>query len=135
MSGPVTFSLSQEQYEALIALARRGTQLPDGTFDQAKVTQLEAFLRSIEKANGIQRFALWIRWQNPTAPLPPRTNFPKTWPPNLSFYLEFLSRPITQQDVLDIVNQRTPNATNIMVTPDPAALLGWTQLSAYFTQP
>jgi hypothetical protein len=127
-----TFTLSQEEYEALIALARRGTRSHDGRTDQLAALQLDSFLKQIEKENGITRYALWIQWQDPTAPLPPGTNFPETWPPNLRYYLEFISRPIAESDVLAVVNPRTPNAMNIMVTPDPAALLGWTPIADFF---
>lgn len=129
-----TFTLSQEEYEALIALARRGTRGRDGRIDQNAAVQLESFLKQIEEENGITRYALWIQWQDPTAPLPPGTNFPETWPPNLRYYLEFISRPIAESDVLAVVNPRTPNAQNIMVTPDPAGLLGWTPIANFFVQ-
>lgn len=127
-----TFTLSQEEYTALAALARKGTWQRDGTINQNAAIELDSFLKQIEKKNGIIRYALWIQWQNPTAPLPPGTNFPETWPPELRFYLEFISRPIAKADVLTVVSQRTPNAQNIMVTPDPAALLGWTLIDDFF---
>jgi hypothetical protein len=131
-----TFTLSQEEYEALIALARRGTHRCQHerhhSTDQLRAKELDSFLKQIEKENGITRYALWIQWQDPTAPLPPGTNFPETWPPDKRYYLEFISRPITQADVLAVVNPRTPNAQNIMVTPDPGALLGWTPIAQYF---
>jgi hypothetical protein len=130
-----TFNLTQEEYEALIALARRGTRSHDGRIDQSAALQLESFLRQIEKENGVTRYALWIQWQDPTAPLPPGVRFPETWPPNLRYYLELLTRPIMQSDVEQVVNTRTPNATNIMVTRDPAALLGWTPLAQFFIGP
>lgn len=131
----MSITISQEQYEALIALARRGAVEPDGSLNQDQALVLDAFLRDIEKSNGIVRYALWIRWQDPTTPLIPTTNFPKTWPPNQQYFLQFISRPITQPDVMKVVTARTPNAINIMVTKDPAALLGWTKLSDYFIQP
>lgn len=127
---PSTLTLTIEQYEALIALARRGRH--HGGADLARVSELDAFLRTIEKANNITRYSLWVRWQDPVAPLPPGTDFPKTWPPQLSYFLELLTRPICKQDVLDVVSQRTPKAVNIMVTPDPAATLGWTLIDDYF---
>jgi hypothetical protein len=130
-----TFTLTQEEYEALIALARRGTWDRDPIRQQQRAVQLDSFLRQIEKENGITRYGLYIQWQDPTAPLPPGTNFPETWPPNLRYYLEFISRPIMQADVMAVVNARTPNAQNILVTPDPAALLGWTPIAQFFVGP
>ncbi len=129
-----TFTLSQEDYEALISLAQAGAQALDPT-SPGKITELDRFLKKIEQNNGIVRYSLFIRWQDPTAPLPPGTNFPLTWPPTLQYFLQFISRPIALTDVMTVVNARTPNAVNIMVTPDPAGVVGWTQLSAWFTMP
>jgi hypothetical protein len=131
----MNLTISQEQYEALLAFAQRGTRCPDGNIDQNRALALDAALKDIESSNGITRYSLWVRWQDPTAPLPPGTNFPKTWPPNLQYFIQFLSRPITQSDVMAIVAQKTSNAVNVMVTPDPAALLGWTKVNDFFVQP
>jgi len=127
-------TLTQQNYEALIALAQRSTVQPDGSIDQTKAQELQGYLREIEKANGITRYSLWIRWQDPSTPLPPgwKANFPKTWPPNLQFFLQLISRPLCKNDVLTVVNARTPKAVNIMVTSDLVALVGWTQLDVYF---
>lgn len=130
-----TFTLTQEQYEALIALAQRGTIQSDGSVNQDRSLALDSFLKSIETANGITRSSLWVQWQDPTQPLPPGVLFPQTWPPNLRYFIQLLTRPICQADVLAVVQQRTPNAMNILVTPDPAALVGWTALAQYFVQP
>ena len=69
MSFPL--SLDQEQYEALIALARKGA-----TGDDAR--RLDAFLQDLEAKNGIIRNTLWVQWQELNQPLPPGTNFPET---------------------------------------------------------
>lgn len=130
-----TFTLSQEQYESLIALAQASTVNPDGSINQDKALVLDAALRDIESANGVTRYSLFIRWQDPLAPLPPGVNFPATWPPTLQFFLQLVTRPISKADVLTVVQQRTPKALNVMVTPDPAGLVGWTQIDAYFVQP
>lgn len=128
-------TLSQEQYEALLSIAQKAAMYPDGSIDQSKALVLEAYARDIEKANGITRSSLWIQWQDPMSPLPPGVNFPSTWPPELRYFLQFLSRGITKADVLAVVSQRTPKAVNILVTPDPAAFTGWTAVNDYFVQP
>lgn len=130
-----TFTLTQEQYEALISLAQQGTRGHDGRVDQQKALVLQAFLADIEKANGITRSSLWIQWQDSKTPLPARTSFPEVWPPELRYFLQFVSRPICKTDVLAVVSQRTASAVNILVTPDPAALVGWTAIDDYFVQP
>lgn len=127
--------LTQEQYEALLALAQRGTVDPDGSMNQERALALDAFLKNIEKTNSIVRHSLWVRWQDPNAPLPPGVRFPKTWPPELQYFIQLITRPVAKTDVLKVVSDRTKNAVNIMVTKDPAALLGWTKVDDYFIQP
>lgn len=129
MTAPSSITLNLEQYEALIALAKQGSP------SQQQQAVLNQFLQEIEQDNGITRYSLYIRWQDPNAPLPPGVRFPETWPPNLEFFLQLLTRPICLNDVMQVVNSRTTNAQNIMVTPDPAGLVGWTQLSNYFVNP
>jgi hypothetical protein len=128
-------TLSQEQYEALVALAQRSTVDPDGSLNQERSLTLQRFLTDLEKANGITRYSLWVRWQDPTAPLPPGVRFPATWPPELQYFIQFITRPIAKTDVLSMVKERTPNALNILVTPDPAGLVGWCKIDDFFTQP
>jgi hypothetical protein len=135
MTAPSSITLSLEEYEAFIALATQSTVNADGSIDQQKVNVLSAFLKKVEQENNITRSSLWIRWQDPTAPLPLGVRFPETWPPNLQRFLQLLTRPIAKTDVMTIVTAQTPNAINIMVTPDPAGLVGWTQLSAFFVNP
>jgi hypothetical protein len=120
------FSMDQEQYEALIALARRGT-----TTDQEK-RELDSFLASIEKANGVVRYKLWVQWQEADAPLPPTAQFPDTWPPELRRYIEFISRPVARTDVDQLLRVFAKNPVNVLVTPDPAAKVGWTKLADFF---
>jgi hypothetical protein len=135
MTAPSSISLSLEEYEALISLAQQSTLNPDGSLNQTKAAQLAAFLAQIERENNITRYSLWVRWQDPNAPLPPGIRFPETWPPNLQRFIQFLTRPIAQSDVMQAVTAMTANPQNIMVTPDPAGLVGWTQLAAYFVNP
>lgn len=130
----MSITLTQEQYEALVSLAQQGTLASDGTTDQDKALTLSAFLADIERANNITRYSLWVRWQDPTAPLPPGVRFPTSWPPSLQYFIQLLTRPITYTDVTTLVASRTPNALNILVTKDPAGLVGWAKLDDYFVQ-
>jgi hypothetical protein len=122
MSSSITLTL--DQYTSLIGLARKGAGQQQ--FD------LEELLKGIETANSIRRYLLWVQWQNPTAPLPPGVRFPETWPPELRHRFESVNKPILKDDVLNYVTQKCPNAVNILVTPDPSATLGWTQIDVLF---
>ena len=120
------FTLTQEEYEALIALARRGSLNPDDS------RRLDSFLKDIEKRNGFTRYALWVQWQEADQALPPTVNFPDTWPPKLRFYIEMVTRPVALTDVEQVLRARARKPVNVLVTPDPGALVGWTEVSKYF---
>ena len=125
-------TLTQEQYEALIKLAQDSAVQADGSMNQERALVLDKFLADIEKKNNITRYSLWVRWQDPNAPLPPGVRFPKTWPPALQSFIQFISRKVAKTDVMELVNSKAKNAVNVMVTPDPAALVGWTKVDDYF---
>jgi len=122
------FTLTQEQYETLVALARKGST----TEDQARDT--DAFIRTIETKNGITRYYLLVQWQEIDSPLPPGVRFPHVWPPELRASIEFLSRPVAKSDVLSLLKERARQPTNVLVTTDPGGVLGWTKLDEFFQQ-
>ena len=124
---PSSITMTLDQYTSLVALARDGAKAR-GQNQGA----LETFLISIEKANSITRYLMWVRWQELDAPLPPNTRFPTNWPPNLSHLIQQINKPISLADVNAAVTQYAKNPTNVMVTKDPGATLGWTQLAAAF---
>lgn len=129
---PFPISLSQEQYEALIAYARLGTIKADGQTDANRARALNSFLVAIEKVNGVERHAVWIQWQETSAPLPPGTNFPETWPPEMREYLALVTRPISKSDVLTVLKSKASSPMAVLVTSDPAGLVGWTELDVFF---
>lgn len=121
------FTLNQEQYEALIALARQGT-----AGDEQKTIELEQWLKLIEQQNGIERDFLWVQWQEMSAPLPSMANFPEVWPPQLRHPIELISRRIARADVEAVLEVQAVNPTAVLVTPDPNAQVGWSTLDQYF---
>lgn len=124
--------LEQGDYETLIAFARQGTLEADGTINADKAAGLDAWLRWIEERNGITRSFVWVQWQELDAPLPPGTNFPTKWPPEMRQPLTLVSRSINKADVMALVNSKAKRPTGILVTKDPAALVGWTELDEFF---
>lgn len=128
----VTFTLSQEDYEALISFAREGAKDKDGSPIAEKARRLDEFLLSIEKKNGVKRDAIWVQWQELDAPLPPTASFPRTWPPELRFFIELISRKVSRADVDQVLSAHAKNPTSVLVTRDPAAQVGWTPLDDFF---
>lgn len=127
-----TFTLTTEEYEALVALAREGTKDVNGSPIHDKAVVLNDFLVSLEKKNGITRDILWVQWQELDEPLPPGTRFPERWPPEKRILLEYVTRRISRADVEEVLNTNAKNPTSVLVTRDPGALYGWTELDAFF---
>jgi len=130
MAFPLT--LEQSEYETLVEYARQGTVDAAGNVVAEKALGLDAWLRGIEQKNDIKRYALWVQWQEQDAPLPPGVNFPDTWPPELRSLLALVSRPIARSDVDKLLASKARKPTNVLVTTDPAARLGWTELDGFF---
>ena len=125
---PVNFTLTSEQYTALVAMARKGVN----RHSQVDQQTLEQFLISIEKANGVTRYLLWVQWQELDAPVPATAKFPTEWPPNLRQLIQQINTPISYQRVLDTLATYAKNPQAILVTTDPGAVLGWTDVKTYF---
>lgn len=125
-------ALNQSDYETLVAYARKGTLNPDGTINQDSSNGLEAWLRDLEKRNGITRYAVWVQWQEQDAPLPVGTIFPDKWPPELRQYIALVTRPIARSDVDKMLAEKARKPTSVLVTRDPAARVGWTEIDFFF---
>lgn len=125
-------SLTEEQYSALVTLAREGVKGKDGIPLPEKSRRLEAFLKDLEVGAGISRHFLWVQWQEMDQPLPPTAVFPEKWPPELRFPLELVTRPISKADVTKVLDAQARKPTNVLVTRDPAGLVGWTEVDQYF---
>ena len=125
-------SLEQHEYESLIALSRTGAKDAEGEVDLNKLREIDSFLKAIEKKNGITRSAIWVQWQEVDQPLPPNTNFPEVWPPELRFYFELTTRPIAKADVMKVLAAKARKPMTVLVTKDPAGQVGWTELDTFF---
>ena len=132
MAVPTTFTLTLEEYEALVALARKGTVDAGGHPVPSSSRNLDEFLQQIEKENDVTRDAVWVQWQELDAPLPPKTDFPITWPPSMRWYIELITRKVAKADVTRVLASRAKNPTSILVTRDPAGIVGWTPVDQFF---
>lgn len=130
MAFPLT--LLQHEYESLIELARQGTLNPDGSVNQSKALSLDSFLRALETRNGVTRYFIWVQWQEQNQPLPPTTDFPAKWPPEMRQPLALVTRPIARADVDALLKVKAKSPTSVLVTRDPAGLVGWTELDVFF---
>lgn len=121
------FTLSQEQYEALVALSRAGV-----ASDPNQARDLEQWLRGIEKQNGVTRSFVKVQWQELGVPLPPGTFFPTKWPPEMRADIEFVTRPVAKVDVEKLLAQQAKKPTEVLCTRDPAGVVGWAPLDDFF---
>lgn len=126
------FTLTQEQYEALISLAKDGVTYDDGSINTERARQLDEFLRTIEKANGVTRSLVWVQWQEIDSPLPPGTVFPEKWPPEMRKKIELVTRLVSRADVDTMLAAQARNPINVLVTKDPAGVLGYIELDDFF---
>lgn len=121
-----SFTLDQEEYESLIALARRGA------VDANKARDLDAFLKKIEASNGVTRDFVLVIWQELNQPLPPGTFFPTTWPPSLKRSIEFVSRRVAKSDVEKMLATHAKQPIAVMCTRDPAGVVGIKPIDDFF---
>lgn len=120
-------SLTLEQYTALISLGRKGVG-----GDPNRIQDYELFLRDIEKANKITRYAILVRWQELNEPLPPHRDFPRSWPPERQTLMERTDRPIARKDLDDKLKTLSRRPEEIMVTRDLGGIAGWTKVDEFF---
>ena len=125
------FLLTRQQYEALIALAREGTKNDAGQVNQEKALRLDTFLKDIEADNGVERYALWIQWQELEVPLPPPTNFPEVCPPQMRAYSEKVTAPISRADIDAVLASKANKPVSVLYTKDPGATYGWTPIEQH----
>lgn len=124
----MSITVTQEEYESLAQLALEGAKTPD------KKRQVNVWLQSIEKRNDINRYQLWVQWQEIDSPVPRGANFPEEWPPTQRFLIQLLTRPIIKADVEEVLKKRARQPVSVLVSPDPGAVLGWMQYETYFVQ-
>lgn len=116
-------TLTLEQYESLIALARAGAK--------DKVA-LEQWLKVIEQQNGVVRSFVLVQWQEASAELPAGTKFPTVWPEKLRASIELTTRAICRFDVEQLLKARANEPLTVLVTTDPTGKLGWCTLDQFF---
>lgn len=119
LTGMANVTMTREQYDAFYTLAKAAD--PSSAF---------SLRRAVDTTNGIRRFFLFVRWQNVGGTPPPRIELGKGWPVDQSYQLE-LERPITRQDVDDILRINAINPVSVMLTPDRNGIVGWTLLNDY----
>lgn len=117
----MTISMSQDQYQALLDFAF------DRRSDTDALTNLQ---RVVDTANGVQRFFLYIRWMDRGGSPPSRIEIGRGWPSAQEFKLR-LDRPITREDVNDVLNKQAKNPVYPTVTSDENGVVGWTELDVW----
>lgn len=125
----MSITLEQEEYDALVALAREGATTPE------RQRAVADYVKMIDQKNGIIRYVLWVQWQEVDSLLPPGTAFPEVWPPELRLKIERTDRQISRADVNYMLSQRATKPVTVMVSPDIGGILGWTLIDDYFRNP
>jgi hypothetical protein len=118
-------TLTQEEYETLVTLARLG-------IGEDKLPLEKLLLESIETRNGVKRYLLVVQWQEADGVIPIGAEFPKKWPAEMRMTIEQLNVPISRKQVEDLVGVRARKPVSILVTSDPNGLVGWSTLDQWF---
>lgn len=120
-------NLTTQEFNALITLGRTGVQ-----DDPDKIREFEQFVRNIEQRNGVNRYALLVRWQELNAPLPKLRDFPTVWPKEQQALIERNDRPIAMADVTALLYRSARRPDEVYVTRDLGGIVGWTKADAFF---
>lgn len=117
--------LTEEEYATL-----RGYALEGKTGDSAR--QLTEFCADIERRNGYVFYTVYVQWTEANAPLPRTADFPEKWPPQWRIPVTVQGRPVARADVTKALAQAATTPVDILVTRDPAMLVGWTKADLFF---
>lgn len=112
-------TLSDSTYDALLYAALRGD-----------VSEVRRVLQRVADDNATTRYRLHLQWVDADIRVPPRGV--TSWPP-VEREVLVLDRPIERADVTDFVSRRTARPVDILVTPDPDGVVGWTTIDHFFT--
>ena len=117
----MAISMSQDQYELLLDYAY-GRKTADDN--------LSSLQRSIDAANGVKRFFLYIRWMETGGQPPSPIQIGLGWPPTQEFKLR-MNRAISRSDVDDILRTQAVRPVYVTVTNDERGAVGWTELDVW----
>ncbi len=84
----------------------------------------------IERANGLTRQYLMVRWRDGNALHP--SGFGSDWPPQYTQSLVRYTDPWTYDDVMAVVNAQTSKPVTVQVTTDRTGTVGWYDIAAFF---
>ena len=119
-----TITLRKTDFDVLAALAL------SASVDRR---QTQKFIEKLEQDNGITRYRLLVRWQDPNAPAPPGQAYPVSHPPFSTGLLELTRLPV-RVDAEGLAKSSAPQAINIMVSKDLEGQGGWHTLDGYFQE-
>lgn len=111
--------ITREQLDALFFAA-----------DAGDMSTVKTTVATIDKANNVTRYSLFVRWQEVTGEPESYVNDRRDYPSFKRNRLN-MTRVITREDVLALVAQFASSSTNIQVTPDVSGAIGWTEIDVY----
>lgn len=123
---PISITLNPEEYLALVRLAEQAA------IAAGKWPTLRAFLQDIERANNIERQELLVCWLVRGKPLPSDAVFPQSMPVDQKLVVNSIGKPIAKKDVLAALDNLGVDYGTVLVTHDPAGLVGWTSFEVAF---
>lgn len=101
---------------------------------QEHAVRFAELVAKINQRNELNFCTLWVQWTERGQPLPIEASFPMRWPAEWRYRLDLFNRTPTRRDVVEILSRQASRPVDVLVTYDPAALVGWSRLDVLFPE-
>lgn len=101
---------------------------------QESAVRFAELVAKINQRNDLNFCTLWVQWTERGQRVPVGASFPDRWPSEWRYRIDLFNRMPTRSDVTEVLTRRSSRPVDVLVTYDPAALVGWTQLDVLFPE-
>jgi len=120
--------MSTEDFTTLVAWAELYGQSQSNSY----YVTIRDRVEKIERANGVTRYFLFVRWRDRNSPFVTQDSDTSDWPPQYTHELLRYTSPWTEDEVMASITQVTPHPFDIQVTEDRSGTVGWTDIASYY---
>lgn len=117
----MAISLTESQWESIVVAILTGES--EG---------LSTILAAVDKASGLTRRYLWIKWLDLTAPKRIDGLLVQDWPPTETAGVFISYSAFTKDFVEDYVSNQTSRSAYTLCTDDKNGEVGWKELDIFF---
>lgn len=127
----MTVSVQLEDFNTLVNWAEMHG-LSSGWGSYVSIREL---VEKIEKANGLTRYFLALRWKDRGSGVYSPSQYQDEWPPTLRLDISRYTGPWTYDGVMEAITAKTPNPFGVEITTDRTGTAGWTDIDTFFGRP